>query len=225
MSATTRVLLLVGSPKARSTSESLGAYLLGRLAEIGCQTQSLRIGPGLKTPEGQQELLTTIDGADLLVLSCPLYVDGPPAPAMRLMEMLADSRRGTDRPKTQRLLAISNCGFPEVSHNETAVGIYRRFAAEVGFAWAGGLAMGMGGAIDGQPLDQAGSMAWKPRKALDLAAPALAAGEPVPDEAVEMMAKPLMPRWLYTWLGNLNWKRKSKRHGVRRQLGARPYES
>jgi len=42
-----------------------------------------------------------------------------------------------------------------------------------------------------------GGMVRNVTRSLDLAAAALAEGKPVPQEAVELMAKPLVPAWGY----------------------------
>ncbi len=117
-----------------------------------------------------------------------------------------------------------NCGFPEASQNRTALAICRRFAAEAGFEWAGGLALGMGEAIGGRPLKEAGGMVRRIVKALDLAGDALALGHPIPEEAVRLMAKPLVPRWLYILMGNRGWKKRAANHGTTDALNARPHE-
>jgi hypothetical protein len=62
------------------------------------------------------------------------------------------------------------------------------------------------------------------RQALDLTAERIAAGEEVPAEAVRLMAKPLVPTWLYVLIGEMGWRRLARQNGVRRMLGARPYE-
>ena len=49
-------------------------------------------------------------------------------------------------------------------------------------------------------------------------------GRPVPPEAVELMAKPLMPNWIYTLFGNMGWKRQAKQYGDHKELGARPFQ-
>ena len=46
-------------------------------------------------------------------------------------------------------------------------------------------------------------------RALDLAADTMAEGRPVPAEAVALMAKPMMPAWVYTLAGNWGWKRRA----------------
>ncbi len=106
----------------------------------------------------------------------------------------------------------------------TLLGICRRFAREAGLGWAGGLALGGGAALDGIALERAGGRGRHARAALDLAAAALAAGEPVPAEAVERMARPFVPAWAYTLLGTWGWRRRARAHGAHRELHRRPYQ-
>ena len=83
--------------------------------------------------------------------------------------------RLTDKPRInrQKMVAISNSGFPESSHNDLSLSISRRFAVECGFEWAGGFALGGGESIGGQPLEKAGRRVRNVRKSLELAADAL----------------------------------------------------
>ncbi len=97
-------------------------------------------------------MLSAVDGARIIVLASPLYIDSVPAPVIRAMELIRDHRAHSPAPNEQRLLTIVNSGFPEVRHNFIALEIYKRFAVEAGFTWAGGLALGMGEAIAGEPL-------------------------------------------------------------------------
>ena len=63
------------------------------------------------------------------------------------------------------------------------------------------------------------------RAALDLAAKALAEGQGIPREAQELLAKPVIPYWLYRLLGDWGWKQASKGFGARKLLQARPYQT
>lgn len=221
---TEQVLLLIGSPKGgKSTSESLGAYLLDRLRERGCKTEKIRIYSALKSSAGQDELGAAVGRADLVIFASPLYVDTLPAAVIRVLELTAQRRTGDGKDR-QRLLAISNCGFPEALHNDSAIAVYRRFAQEAGIEWAGGLALGGGAAIGGKPLDEAGGMAHNVTSALDLAAAALAEGKPLPQEATELMSRPIVPTWMYVLIGGIGWKREAKKHGAQKKLAARPYQ-
>jgi hypothetical protein len=116
-----------------------------------------------------------------------------------------------------------NCGFPEARHTSTALAICRAFSEAAGLAWAGGLGLGGGEALHGAPLERAGRMAARVRRALELAADALLAERPVPDEAVALMAAPLVPSRIYTLLGNVRWLRDAQKHGALRRLWNRPY--
>ncbi len=108
-----QALLLVGSPKSsRSTSESLGEYLLARLAEKGFQTERVRILAAVFKQDRIADFLAAVDRADLLVLASPLYVDSLPYPVIRALERIARHRCG-HAVSGQRFLSIINCGFPE----------------------------------------------------------------------------------------------------------------
>ena len=219
-----RVLLWVGSAKRpRSTSESLGTYLCERLGERGFETEMPLLHRALKSDQGREDLLAATDRADVVAIAFPLYVDSLPYLVIRTMELVAQHRQGRGEGKKQRLVAIANCGFPEAHQNDTALAICRQFAREAGFEWAGGLALGGGEAISGQPLPKVKGMARNVIGALDLTATALAEGKPVPQETIESMAKPITPAWMYTLLGGIGWKRQAKKHGTQKKLYDRPY--
>lgn len=220
-----KVLLLVGSPKgAKSTSESLGTYLLDQLDEKGFQTETNRINPALKSNQSREKLLLAGDNSDLLIIAFPLYVDSLPSQLIKAMELIAERRKAMEDPKKPQLLAIINSGFPEAAQNDTALAICRRFAKESAIEWIGGLALGGGAAIDGRSLDEAGGMVRNVKKSLDLTAEALAEGKPLPQDAIDLMAKRLAPTRMYLFMGNLGWKRQAKKNGVRKSLDNRPYQ-
>lgn len=207
-------LLLVGSPrKSRSASETLGGYLLEQLADYHVATDKAYIYSARKSEEQLEALVTAVAQADLVILAAPLYVDCLPAAVIEFLEILARRLPDHDRAEGQRFVAISNCGFPEAHQNEIALEIYRRFALETGFDWAGGLAMGAGEAVKGRPLAEFGGMARNVIAALDQAAGALAQGEPVPPEAAARMAGQMMPGWIYRMMGNLGWHIQARKYG------------
>jgi multimeric flavodoxin WrbA len=221
-----RCLLLVGSgKKPRSNSASLGAYLLGRLAGRGVETLTLNIPRCLLSAGGTSELLARARDSELVVLSAPLYWDSLPAAAVRAMELLAAQRKEAPPNGEQRFAAVINSGFPEASQSATALAICRRFAAETGFRWAGGLAMGGGEVLGGRPLAETGGRGRSARRALDLAAEALAEGRDIPEEAVRLMARPVAPAWLYAVAGQWGWRRQAKRFGAQKRIHARPYQT
>jgi len=218
-----RVLIMIGSPRKRSTSSAMGEELSVHFRDLGWQVEKAGIPEKSEKEEGLRSLTEAAGGADLVVLLSPLYVDSLPAPVTAALETLAAVRsKIVSRPK-QGFMAVVNCGFPESFHNHTALAIARQFACEAGFTWMGGLTLGMGGAIDGKTLKERGGMVRNLRKALRLTAEALDRGKPVPSEAAELMAKPFLPRWMYLTIGNWAWKRQAAKNSVRGQLHAQPY--
>ncbi len=234
-----KAFLLVGSPKGtKGSSYSMGSYLIRKLAAGGVATDSMSVGQALHSEENTSRMLDAVNAANLVVVAFPLYVDQLPAPLVKAAELIAEWRRRSDgrtvdtresqspdpAPHTQKLMAIVNCGFPEVDQIQPAVDIMRKFAAETGFHWAGALALSMGGAVSGMPLEKAGGRVRNVVKALDLAAASLIAGGGVPPEAASLMAKPFIPKWLYCAFANIGWRQQARKHGVRKQMYSRPYE-
>jgi hypothetical protein len=218
-----RAVLLVGSakPSGTSTSEALGRYLCGRLAERGVATTVLFVG---RSPQANAEarLSAALAEADLFVLASPVYVDSLPYLVIRALEHVF--RATTPRRPQCRFAALINCGFPEAEQCRTALDITRAFARRTGLAWAGGLALSEGGAIDGRRIEELGGLGRHVRAALDCAAAALAEGRPVPSTASEQLARRLMPARVYTFMGNLGWRRRAVRNRAGSTLGAKPFE-
>ena len=226
MKSSKTALLLMGSAQLAgdSTSEALGSYLLQRLQERGVAGVAMHVARALRTEARAQELLQAIDRADLFILAFPLYVDSLPYLVTDALERIAAHRAAQAVERRPLFLAIANCGFPEAAHNATALAICRQFADAAGFAWAGGLALGEGGAIAGRPLAQAGGMVHNVVAALDLAAAALAAGQSVPAAAAALMARPFIPVRAYMLMGDIGWLAQARQHRVLRRLGARPFD-
>jgi hypothetical protein len=231
-----RALLIVGSPKTKSSSTSsiLGGYLLDRLKEWGWETEALTLRASLNRPEGEGDLLAAVNGAGLILLVFPLYADALPYLVTKALALIAAHRRADPKPFAQRLVGIVNSGFPETRQSAVALAICREFAAQTGFKWAGSLALGGGGVIGSQPLTAA-KRSGPPVKhviaALEMTAAALAEGLPVPAEAVRMISKnpiPLMPfalwRWMYVRFGGKGFEKVAAKNGVSRdQMLAQPY--
>ncbi|TLU87315.1 MAG: NAD(P)H dehydrogenase [Chlorobium sp.] len=219
-----RALLLVGSPRMqKSTSASLGSYLFEQLKLRGVATETIYLYKAITATERMGELLQAIDNADLVVLAFPLYVDTLPAPVISVLENIVANGKG--RLNMTRFAALVNCGFPEGSQNDNALAVCGEFSRSAGFAWMGGLSLGEGeGLVRAQPLNELGGQGAPVRKALEIAAEALAVGQPVPDNAQVLLAKPLMPVWLYKLGGTVGWKMKSRKYGTQKLLKARPYQ-
>ena len=227
MTSPQTALLLVGSakPTGQSTSEALGSYLAQKLTERDIAVTTMHVARAMRSEERTAALLAAVDAADIVILAFPLYVDGPPYLVTQALEQISAHRAGGTDIRHPLFLAIANCGFPESQHNATALAICEQFADEAGFAWAGGLALGQGGALAGRPLAEVGGMAHNVVAALDLAAAALAAGQPAPEEAVALMARPFIPARAYMLMGDLGWLMQARQNRVVTRLAARPFAS
>lgn len=228
-----RALLLVGSPKTKepSTSGALADFLAHQLETRGWETNTLTLRASLNRTEGQSELLSAVERAGLVLLVFPLYVDALPYLVTKALTIIAGHRSSNNSPALQRFAAIVNSGFPETHQNAVALAICQEFATQAYFQWAGGLALGGGAMIGGQPLTEAvrsGPPIRHVIEALESAAAFLAQGLPVSAEAMRLVAKKpiLQPVWnrFYVWMGSRGMKRLAAKNGVSQdQLLAQPY--
>ncbi len=218
-----RAALLVGSPRAKkSTSASLGGYLMEQLNVRGVETETIQIYTSFNSAERTRLTLEKLDQADLIVLAFPLYVDSLPAPVIAALEKIVAHR--TSEKVAQSFAAIANCGFPEAKHNDTALAICEQFAIETGMTWLGSLALGGGeGLVHGVPLNEMDGRAMPLKKSLELSAVSLALGMLIPQEARDILSRPLIPNWMYKLFGGFGWKQQAKQYGVNNQLRKQPY--
>lgn len=221
-----RALLLVGSPKTRkSTSHSLGGYLFDQLAVRSVHTEIIYLHTVLRNTQKMQALLDAVEAADLVTLAFPLYCDSLPAPVIDALERIASHQQGRGWSQRKLFTAVANCGFPEAYQCDTALAICEIFARKAGFTWAGSLALGGGGMINGFPLAEGGGKTIRIRQALDLAAEALARGDDIPRKAREGLAQPIIPHWMYWLITWMRWNQDAKSYGARGSLKRQPYAS
>ena len=218
-----RAALLVGSPRTKkSTSASLGGYLMEQLNARGVETETIQVYTSFNSAERTRLTLEKLDQADLIILAFPLYVDSLPAPVIAALEKIAAHR--TSVKVSQSFAAIANCGFPEARHNDTALAICEQFAKDAGMTWLDSLSLGGGeGLVHGVPLNEMDGRALSLKKSLELAAASLALGKPISQQARDIFAKPFIPNWIYKLFGGIGWKQQAKQYVVK-DLAARPYE-
>jgi len=205
--------VLIGSAKISGTSASevLARALIARLERAGVAT-TLHTATDFVHARKAAAVAQQVAAAELFVLVTPLYVDALPALVVRALAHVAEAGAGAG---PRRCAAIINCGFPEPEHVRTALRIVRHFCARAGYAWAGGLPLGAGGLVKpGVALDAQHGPVAHVAQALDVAAPALAAGADVPAAALEQMLKAPIPDAVYRFLGDLGWRYQAYQHGV-----------
>lgn len=219
-----KTLLLVGSPrKSQSTSLCLGTYLCSRLNQEAIRTKTVQLYGRPKGEEAERLLFSTIAEVDLVVLAFPLYIDTLPAPVIDFLERLSSHRKTHPDTKAPHLVALVNCGFPEASQMDNVLALLSQFCKEAGFVWGGGMALGGRHGLGDKPLAKWGSSTLAIRAALDLASEALSHGQAIPQQAVELLAKPQYPSALFRFGAQFFWKKEGANHGIRKAFHARPY--
>lgn len=216
-------VLWVGSakPAGQSTSEALGQHLLGRLAARGWTGEVVHVARTVRLArEEAPGLVAALRRADLVVLATPVYVDVLPSLVLAGLARLLGVDWG-ERPPA--LLPIVQCGFPELEHTALAVEVAARAAERIGLGWAGHLAMGGGGIIDGAPLATLGGRVAHQVAALDDAAAAIDAGGPVPAAVTAAFGDTVVPASMYRLAGNLGWIGAAVQHGSLWRLWDRPF--
>ena len=212
-----QMAVVIGSPRGPEASSSarLARVIAEKLeaAHWGCEWFHAHRAAG--SQDAWADMLASVAKVDLILIASPLYVDGLPAPLVQVLSRLRDERDALQRDgNPPRLLGLMNCGFVEPDQNQCAQLMLRAFSDEMGFQWAGGLSLGMGGRLT-KPL----------RIALDRVAESLREDILIPDSVATAMTTPVLRPWLYVLGGNAMWGRLAKANGLsRKSLGARPYE-
>lgn len=219
-----KCLLLVGSPRGlKSTSYKIGNYLLNKISNKGFNIEKKLLIKINKDNIFEKNLIENVRKSDLIILSCPLYVDSIPAVTIKAMELIAEEYQETGSEKEQNMMAIVNSGFPEPEQSDTAVQICRKFAHEVNFDWLGGIKVGGGSAVGNQKLDGNKGMLKDFIKGLDLAAESATAGVKLSEDMLKIFNKSLAPKWIYRIM-NFAWWFQARKHNAHKNLYDKPYQ-
>jgi hypothetical protein len=218
-----RFTLLLGSPKTRrSSAASFGEYLLSKAGKGKPVRETHHAGKAVRSDEAWEEMVGSLDSADVILLTFPLYWDSLPSHLVECLERLHD--RGVRNSPRKTFYAVVHNGFPEPWHNEVAVLICEQFCRQMGFTWGGALNIGGGAAVSGRPMEETGGMTLRLRETLDMAADSVSVGEPIPATVLNRLEKPLYPPFFARFFGGFGWRKGAKRRGVKVSLKARPYD-
>ena len=91
---------------------------------------------------GLEELENKLKDAEAFVIGAPLYVDGLPAQAVKLLEILLI--KGKDRFCGKNVYVVSNLGFYEAEQISPLFDIVRNWCKRMQMVYSGGLAVGAG---------------------------------------------------------------------------------
>lgn len=207
MSTKKKALLLAGSARHKNKSSSwlLGDFLLKSLSSNGFETNAFQLNFLINSKRWSEELISAINYYDILIFSSPVYTNSLPSFVIQVMEEIKENKKNITGNK--KIFVISNCGFPEIEQNMSSINTYRQFAKEMDFTWLGAFGFSMGSLLSRWRFLNIFGIFHNIKKALFLAAAAIAQDETVPVIAQELAAKPIISVKLYTFLANLGFKK------------------
>lgn len=192
------IVMLNCSYKAKDSNTQYFLELLKK--ELGKETEIIPIRQVLKG--GFSEFVNKLEQADAFVIGAPLYVDGLPAQAVKLLEMLLDFDL-SGKP----VYVVSNLGFYEGAQICNLFDIVRNWCGRMNMVYGGGLAVGAGPmvrAIQNLPLVNKDI-----EKGLEQMASYIRRGEAMEN----FYAQPKIPRVVYQQAAHMMFRQTLKENG------------
>jgi multimeric flavodoxin WrbA len=177
------VLVIDGSRRAKSNTGAIARDVQARLAAAGTSAELWRVPKWSAGTEETDSALERLAACDAVVLVAPSYLDELPAVTQRLLEAVYE-RRAELGDHAPLLYGIAHSGFPEPIQRRAELRSMRFFAAQMGWAWMGGVGFGGTSPIDGRPLDEAGMFSKQLRKCLPFVVADIAAARPFSADTV-----------------------------------------
>lgn len=156
-----------------------------------------------------ENFIGKLQKADAFVIGAPLYVDGLPAQAVKLLEMLLENCKG-QFPELP-VYVVSNLGFYESKQIQHLLDIVRNWCGKMGCIYGGGLAIGAGPmvvALKNLPLDK--GLQNDIGKGFAKLAHAIATGESMEN----YYSKTLIPRVAYLKAAHMTFRQTLKENGI-----------
>jgi hypothetical protein len=158
--------------------------------------ETVNIGTYSDRPE---ELVNLLAYSGTIVLGMPLFVDGIPSAALRILEAFERSGSGAG----QRVYVVSNMGFYESSQMVNLLSMVKSWCKNCGLTYCGGLAIGAGGMMNQVMKFGVGGPARNVLLGLDRLAKAINAGENMDDIYADAYK---FPRRMYMLAANSRMK-------------------
>lgn len=201
-----KAAVINGSPK---TGSSASGRIIGMLREklidkVGDISDLIVVRSAAPPEKALAEARLALEGAQAIVLVTPLYVDSLPSHVISLLEALVPE--ASFLAPEARLYCVVNCGFWEPDHNALALEQLRLFAKAASLPWGQGLAFGGGGAAAKAPKFFLKTL----DRALQGLTGKILSGSSAPDHHFRVN----MPRSLYRFFGNLQWRWLARRNGL-----------
>lgn len=159
------------------------------------------------------ELVGSLLAADRIVLGMPLYVDGIPSAALRIMESLEKYENIVEK----KVYAVTNMGFYESVQQKNLLGMIRTWCGRCGYTYGGAAAVGAGemvGPMTASPNADKGGPARTAALALKKLAEAVNASAVIEDIYADAYK---FPRFLYMLAANMGWPRMGRKNGLKKK--------
>lgn len=173
--------------------------------------KSIEIVQIKKVLNGQiEDFVAKLQKADALVIGAPLYVDGLPAQAVKVLEILLEDYKG----KFPELLVyvVSNLGFYEAKQIQNLLAIVENWCARMGMTYGGGLAVGCGPmvrALSNMPMKKG------PLKDIGMGLETLAKNILARSTMGNYYTKTMIPRWVYLKAAHMTFGQTAKKNGLK----------
>lgn len=194
-----KILMICGSPRRKnSTSQYLLQALAGKLKEdaevVLCQMADPNIAEN-------------IEDSQAVIAAFPLYVDGIPA---GFLEALKNAEAAIKQKRVSaKAYVIVNNGFYDAVQNEIAIHMFWKWCEKCGLEKGCALGVGAGEMVQMAPLGHGPSANLG--RAVDRLAEDIRQGSSRETVYIE----PNFPRFLYKMSGNITWKQKIRKNGLK----------
>ncbi|RMD02283.1 hypothetical protein D9O40_06480 [Clostridium autoethanogenum] len=195
------ILVMVGSPqKKRGNSEAIADSLINKLNEKKLNVSKLCLQKEIGSKDNA--LIKTIDKADIIILSLPIYENSVPGLVVEIFEQLYRDKDELSK-KSRSVFVITNSGFSEVEGNKSAKQTCKLFARDMNFKWMGGIGVAPGTLIDGKKLEETGKTYKRLNESLDTIVNAIENDIDIPKSAFKIMEKPFISPFIYRIAGRV----------------------
>lgn len=150
--------------------------------------------------------LTAANLSDAWIIVAPIYIYSLPSSMLAFL----DDLEAKVRKKGVRVGAVLQCGFYEADNTKLAMQVIQQWCQRNGYTFAAGIGIGGGGCIQGLTKMPTGKLLMKPLKpAYENFVKALHGGE-----MSETYFSVPMPKGLYQWMAEGQWKKAIRQQGL-----------
>lgn len=217
-----KVCFINGSPKGVDSSSFVLIKEIEKM--MGNEDyHKFRIHVASRSKENVNTDFSNMLDSDILIITFPLYYYALPGVLTGFLEGYYKYARTLNTHKQIKVYAVINCGFPEPSHNDTAVQIIENFCSRLNLDWRFAAEIGMGGIIKGtETMPMNGFLKSNIYNGLKAIYTDIQKNEH--SHLPNIHAKARFPNWLYLFQGNRGWLTMAKKNGLtKNDLARTPY--